>query len=506
MKRFLYMAAVIGLVLMTVLTGCGGKEDTAETAAEEPARDTINVLQVGDLNTLDPSKVTTEYEIRVMCNIYNALTRVDKDYRVQPDLAESWEASEDGLEYTVHLREGVKFHNGEVMTADDVKYTLETYLASPSMQSTYFMFAGAKVVDENTVKIQMAFPYGSVPSMMAGLYILNRKACEEAGDEYSRNPVGTGPFEFVSWEEGQKITLKAFDDYYEGKASIENLVFKIITDSNTAYIALETGELDFASSVASLDYMEAENNPDLKTQDGPSPIYYYLGLNTLRIPDLRVRRAMNYAVNLDEINLVVNEGTGTVSRVPLLEGAEGYTTDIMTYEQDIEKAKELMAEAGYPDGGLEMVMTFIESDGNKKRGQTLQAQLAEIGIELELQPFEMGAWFQSLGEGAFDITVGGMSMDPTNTDLAYYMMFHSQGYFNISMYQDEEMDALLDEGRRELDRGKRDEIYKKVTKIVAEEALIIPSYFKTINVVYNKDLKGVELDPFERYFFYDFSW
>jgi peptide/nickel transport system substrate-binding protein len=508
LKRVALLLLVLMLLATVGLTGCKREPaatDPTPTTPQSPARTSLTVFHPGDSTTLNPVLTASAFEARITRQMFNGLTRTDNDFNILPDLATRWDISPDGLVYTFYLREGVKFHNGAVLKASDVKFSFDTYLAEPRRAGSIFMIDKTEVVNDQTVKVFLKFPYGSFLDTVAGLYILPEAAYKAAGESFGVQPVGTGAYRLKQWRQGQDVQMTAFADYYKGEAKIKDLTFKIILDANSAYIALETGDIDFYAEPSALDYGRAKSNTRLATQDGPSILYYYLGLNTDRISDLRVRQAINYAANLEEMNIVATEGTGIISRIPLLETAEGYTTDYTRYEFNPEKARQLLRDAGKASG-LKLKFTFIESDSNKKIAQVLQANLAAVGIELELQPYEMGAWFNSLATGDYDITRGGMQMTPSNTDYSYNMMFHSKGFFNISKYADERLDKVLDDARREADAARRHALFQEVSRIITAEALFVPNYWTQARLAYDKDLLGVKLNSATYYDFHDFSW
>ncbi len=502
------VSLILLVLLITTITACN--QNGVATDNDQPqsvARTDLNILQFGDLNSLNPVTNTSAFEGRLILQMFDSLTNTSPDFEIEPWVAESWDISDDGLEYTFYLRDDIYFHNGEKLTADDVVFTVERYLESPARASSYFPMQGAVALDDSTVKITMNFPFAGTLFLTSGLYIVSETAYTELGEQdFNINPVGSGAYEFVRWDEGQQIVMKANENYHLGPAQIKDLTFRIITDPNTAFVALETGDVDLYTGVRWLDFELAESNPNLATMSQPGVSYFYISINCERITDLRIRQAIMHAVNLDEMNIVVSEGSGTISEIPVLEGAEGYTKDFVSYEYNIEKAKQILEDAGYAPGELEYTYTYIESATNAKRGEYLQAQLNRIGINLILSPMELGAWFSSLPAGEYDFTTGGLTMNPGNTEWSYYMMFHSNGTFNTMNFFTEEIDEILDAARRELDRDARDLLLQQITKIIREEALYIPNFFTTLNAVYDKGLANVFINPNDYFRVHDFYW
>ena len=204
------------------------------------------------------------------------------------------------------------------------------------------------------------------------------------------------------------------------------------------------------------------------------------------------------------MNTVITEGTGTIGNFSIKEGWEGYTDDVTTYDYDPEKAKELLAEAGAD--GLELTFYYSSSSDNKKLGETLQSQWAQVGVTLDLEEVESGTWWANFTDGNYDVSRGGYPVEINITDTCYYDMFSSKGTFNVSQINDPEIDKLLEEGRVEQDSEKRNEIYQEVNKIMSDEAYYIPLYWMATDVLYNKDLQGVSAVASQEYHFCDYSW
>ena len=497
------IAAMLSIITIAMaVSGCAGSGQSQE---ESKNRDDLVVVIPNDFTTLDPQKLPSTAEINFCANIFDTLVMIDENHKIVPALAESWTHSEDGLSYTFNLRKGVKFHNGEELKAADVVYTVERFIQEEWMLFCSFMIEGAEAMDDYTVKIDLKYPYGSFLSNLEYMYIVNEKTMEEMGDDASKNPIGTGPYKFVKWDVAQQIVLEANEDYYGNKAAIKNLTFKIIPDANTAFVALETGEADMSFTVSPIDFEQAKNNDKFGTDSCAGNSCYFVNFNSEKL-DKTVRQALCYAINKETVNTMVNEGTGIVTDLPLLEGQEGYTTDLETYSYDVEKSKALLAEAGVEPGTLEIDFFYGEGTENDKLGQTLQSMFNEVGVNLTLNPVETGTWWQLFGEGDYFVSRGGYPMEVANTDIPYYDMYHKDGTFNISRINDPKINELLEQGRTELDADKRNEIYVEVGQIIAEEAYCLPLYFNLSTVVYNKDLKNVKAVNNQKYLYSNFSW
>lgn len=487
-------------------TGNDAGSDAGSAGSDTADRDDLTVILGAEFSTLDPLALPSVAEINFCSNIFDGLVTLDAEGKVQPMLASDWDVSEDGLSYTFHLREGITFHNGDEMDAEDVKLSVDRFIEESWMQFASFAVKDCEIVDDHTVTINLKYAYGNFLSMLWYCAIIDADYYNSVStEEFARNPIGTGAYKFVEWTAGQNVKLTANEEYWNGAPSIKNLTFNFIADTNTALVALETGEADmaFGTALSAVTFQQAQSNEKLATDSTVGNSFYYTNFNSSRIPK-EVRQALSYAIDRETLNVMITEGTGYVGDMALVEGQEGYTTDVTTYPYDPEKAKQLLAEAGAED----LVLTFYygESTDNTKLGETLQAQLSAVGVTLELEPVESGTWWATFEDGGYDISRGGYPMEIANTDSAYYDMFHSTGTFNVSRISNPEIDALLDEARTELDSAKRNEIYIKVNQILAEEAYFVPLYFQASTVVYNAGLKGVSAVPTQKYMYKDFSW
>lgn len=502
LKKTITLALSI-LLLLSVVTGCG-KTGSGETGKTDGIRNDLVTVLPSDFTTLDPQKLPSISEINFCTNIFDTLVSLDEQtHEIKPLLADSWIMAEDGLSYTFHLKKGVKFHNGDELKASDVVYSAKRFMDQEWMKPFSFMLADAKALDDHTVKLDLKYPYGPFLSEMCYLMVASEKYMDQQGDAAAQNPMGSGAYKFVKWDVGQQIQLEANPDYFMGAPSIQNLTFKIISDSNTAYVALETGEADLSFNCSALDFEQAKSNQKFGTDAVTGTSCYFVNYNTERL-DKAIRQALCYAVDKEAMNTLVNEGAGVVTNLPLTSGQEGYTTDIQTYEFNPEKARQLLKEAGA--SGLAADFFYGESTMNAKMGQALQSMYNDVGVTLKLKPVENGTWWQMFGEGDYDISRGGYPMEVANTDAPYFDMYHKDGTFNVSRVNDEKLNKMLEAARVETDADKRNGMYVEINKYVAEQAFSLPLYFSNSTIVYNANLKGVKALADQRYRYGDYSW
>lgn len=494
-KKILSLVITI-LTLSLVLSACGGSKGITR---KNPA-DTLVVAQGADAKSLDPHATNDQPSSRVMKQIYNTLVASTVDMEIVPALAESWE-SIDELTWEFKLASGVKFHNGEEFKASDVKFTYDRMLASPSVSHILGPVTEIKVVDDYTVQIITSEPFAPLLSHLThtASSILNEKAVTASGEDYGQEPVGTGPFAFDNWQSGDRITLKAFEDYFQGASKVKTVVFRNVPEGTNRTVGLETGEIDIAYDVEPIDKNLVMDNAGLELIEGPSLSSQYLGFNTRKAPfdNVKVRQAINYAVNVQEIIDVVLEGAGEVAKSPLMELIFGSNEDIQGYSHDVEKAKELLKEAGFENG----FKTSIWTNDNPVRvriAEIVQAQLKEIGIEANIEVVEWGAFLDRTSAGEHDMFILGWTTVTGDADYGLYALYHSSQHGdagNRFFYTNPEVDKLLDIGKTEVDTDKRLAAYKEAQEIIVADAPQLFLYFQTQNVGENKAIKGFQLHP-----------
>lgn len=484
--------------ILIAIVGCGGdKTETTETApaesteTEDKAKDEdkkdepataaeggeLIVGQGADPKSLDPHGTNDQPSSRVSKQIYNTLVNQNENMEAEPGLAESWEISDDGV-YTFKLREGVMFHNGEELKASDVAFTLKRGVESTHVGHIIGMLDPEKieVVDDYTIKLGTKEPFAPLLAHLAhtATAILNEKAVEEFGEDYGQNPVGTGPFKFENWVSGDSVTLARFDDYFEGPAKVEKITFRAIPENTNRTIELETGGIHIAYDIPPTDVTRVEENSDLLLERNMNLSCTYIGFNCEKEPfnDPKVRQAINYALDMDNIVEAVYQGVGKPASGPLGSLVWAANTNLEPYGYNIEKAKELLAEAGYPDG----FSTSIWTNENKQRtdiAEIAQNQLKQIGIDVKVEQLEWGAYLDKTAAGEHDMFILGWVTVTGDPDYGLYPLFHSSQHGdagNRTFYTNEEVDKLLDLGRTSVDEKERENAYMAVQEIVREDA------------------------------------
>ena len=402
----------------------------------------------------------------VYTNVFEGLTKIGQTGEVLPGLAESWEISEDGKTYTFKLRTGVKFHDGTEFNADDVKFSLERAIAPDTVNAQKALFAKietVEVVDPATVKITLKQPQGGF------LYNLGWGdavivGAESAGTNKEK-PVGTGPFRFENWARGSAITLAKNADYWGEAASLEKAEFRIIPDAAAAIPALLSGDVQAfpnAPVAEALDQIKSDTR--LKVVVGSTEGETILSMNNKKAPfdNKLVRQAISYALNREEINAGAINGLGTPVGSHFAPHNPAYTDLTGTYPHDLEKAKALLAEAGFADG-FTATIKLPPPPYARQGGEVIAAELAQVGINLEIIPLEWAQWLEQVFTGKdFDLTVIS-HVEPNDIDI------YSRPDYYIG-YQNPEFNKVIQELDATADEAKRKALYGQAQKILAEDA------------------------------------
>ncbi|SCY21793.1 ABC transporter substrate-binding protein [Alkaliphilus peptidifermentans] len=515
-KKFISMMSLL-LIVMMFITACGKATDKDLQPAggggdNKVKRTDLNLGAIGEPKTLDPTQVSDLVAFYVTHQIYNHLIDNRTDGNLVPGLAESWTYSDDGTEITFKLREGVKFHNGDVMTADDVVYSFETAIASAFTQGVTSVMESMKKVDENTVTLILKHSYGPIEYCVASsqIPILNKKVHEANPDGYGRNPIGTGPYKFVEWRSGDSITLTAFEDYYKGAAEIKDVTFKIITDGSTAVVALENGEIDIIDTPPRTDRQNLINNPNIEYYETEIAATVFIAINHHSEigKNKKLREAIAHAIDKESLIIGSVEGIGTALETPMAKSTFGWPADFKNREYNVEKAKQLLIEAGYPNG-LDITLKTNESATYFKPTEVLQDQLRQIGINASISKMERGAfWDDILTKRDYEIVVSAATTAYPDADYIYStfhgkMVTEGRNYFN---YANPKLDELLERGRLSNDQEERKQIYRDICELFKEDVVSIPLYTYMTPIAANKDLQGVMAHPTNRMFVYDYSW
>ena len=497
MKAAKQITIILLLLAITIFWGCGVDEkkgDVKNRTDSGPAYGDIIVEgSIGDASNLIPllSADSTSHQIAGM--VFNGLVKYDKDVKIVGDLAESWDISKDGLVITFHLRKGIKWHDGKPFTAQDVLYTYQVTIdpKTPTAYAGDFLkVKKAEVLDEYTFRVTYDKPFA--PALMSwGNAILPKHLL--AGKDIStsplaRHPIGTGPYKFKEWVSAQKIVLVANPDYYEGRPYIDGYIMRIIPDTATMFLELRANGID-QMGLTPLQFTRQTESPLFKKNFNKyrylSFSYVYMGYN-LKNPlfaDQRVRQAIAYAVDKDEIVRGVLLGLGRAATGPYKPETWAYNPNVRTYPYDPAKAKALLAEAGWKDtngdgilkkDGKPFAFEIITNQGNEVRAkcaEIIQKRLAEQGIVVKIRILEWASFVNNfINKRKFDATILGWTI-PQDPDI--HDVWHSSktgpDELNFISYKNVEVDALIEKGRSTFDQKKRKACYDRIQEILAEE-------------------------------------
>ncbi len=507
-KRILSMVLAFGTML-ALMTACGGSAESSQASVNTTdAKDSLIVAADREPVTLDPAGVNVTYAWLIESHIYDCLLKMDENMNIVSDLAESWEQVDD-LTWKFTLRKGVKFHNGEEMTSKDVLYSFKRLYNEPAAQINvqFIDENGFETPDDYTFILKTTEKYAFLEAQLCdnAMSILNEKAVTEAGDDYDRNPVGTGPYKFVSWNAGDNITVERFDDYWGEAPKLKNIVFRFITENSARTINLESGDIDLCIDIQASDADRIANgeNTTLISEAGNTVRYFAFNCRHPVFEDKRVRQAMVHATDLESIRQVVyGVNTSTPSEVtPIVPGLKGRNTNLPAYEYNPEKAKELLKEAGVGDG-FTVNYIYLAGTSNNMVAEMLQAMWKEVGVTLELNPMESGALSTAMNNAEQDFCLAGTTQKSFQTGKTLYDYFYSGSIGNTSnrsYLNSPEVDELLLQIASETDEAARDELCMTAQELINEESPLMVICYTNNLIGMRKNLRGFEYIPTGNY-------
>jgi peptide/nickel transport system substrate-binding protein len=532
--------AAIVLALAAAMA-CSGRDEApgggvcAEKWAQmSPAYgDAIVEATIGDASNLIPMLAGDSASHAVSGMIFDGMLAYDKNLSgLEPRLAERWEVSDDGLQITFFLRKDVKWQDGVGFTARDVEFGFKT-ITDPNTLTAYAedfrQVQKFELLDDYTFRVTYEKPYAPALAAWGSMVVLPRHLLEgkdiNKALDFARNPVGLGTHKLESWETGMKITLRSNHGYYRGRPYIERVVNRIIPDSQTQFLELQSGGID-QMGLSPLQYSRQTDTPafaaSFRKYEYLTNSYTYLGYNLQRpmFQDVRVRRALTHAIDKKEIIDAVLLGLGEPATVPYKPGTDWFNRDVPDFAYDPAKARALLAEAGWKDtdgdgvldkDGAPFAFKILTNQGNDQRlksATVIQRRLKEVGVQVDVRVVEWAAFINEfVDKRNFDAVVLGWSLDP---DPDQYIIWHSSKTapkeFNFVTYSNPEVDELLEQGRRTFDRAERKRIYDRFQEIlVADQPYTFLYYAKSLPAVHCR-FQGIEPAPagigynFERWY------
>lgn len=471
-------------------------------------------------DSLDPAYYTDIYSFNVAHSLYDGLVEFDEKLSVIPSIARRWKISRDHRTYTFLLRKGVKFHNGRTVKASDFVYSFTRILSPETKSPAAWFFTGIKgakafqegkaatvegltAVDPTTLRIELEKPFAPFLSIMA---MVNAKVIprEAVGEDFARNPVGTGPFRFVSWKPGKSIELAANKDYFNGRPHLDALSFKVYPQVGFEEIFrdFEAGLLEQAIiPSASYEKVLAENqNKRFTIVSKPGLNLVYVGIISAFKPlnDRRVRQALNYAVDTDTIVKEITRRGSIPAKGILPPGIPGFNPRFERYPYDPEKAKALLAEAGYPGGKgippLE-ILRATKRESVKKEMAAYTRYLAEIGIQLVPKVADSWqAFIKRVNAKEVPLYYAAWYADYPDADNFLYVLCNSKSKTNRMGFSDPVVDGILEDGREKSNYMERVKLYQQAEERIKEQSPIISQHTNSVNYIFQPEVKNLKLN------------
>lgn len=508
MKKFSKIIALLTASVMG-LTACGapaasapsessesGAQSASATGEKVPA-DTLRVILNSEPSNIDPHNNTRLTSWAVQEEIFDKLVTKDENGEILPDVATKWEQIDDKT-WRFYLRDDVTFHDGSKLTAEDVVFSLKRACAASGSQTFFINFDAdnIKAVDDYTVDVGTKQPFAAVLNYLASARgaILSKAAVESMGDEaYGRAPIGSGPFKVTSWTTGDSIVLTRNEEYWGEKPSYTTLQFRFITEASNRAIELETGGADIVYNVVANDAERLKSSSDVNIVSGPAYQFVYVSFNMSdeTLSNEKLREALTTAIDIPSlVSAIYGDGAQVADSYMSPNIAAHASMPAKTY--DLEKAKELIAEAGYPDG-LELTIKLAEDSNFSAMAEIVQAMWAEIGVTTNIESMEQATYLEQANAGEVQVAMAStnaVSGDPDNA-----LMIWRTTAVNAIQPSDPKIDDFLNAGGAEFDTTKRAEIYKEAQQYLWDKNYCIPICFPNVTYGTSNKVENFECDP-----------
>ncbi len=501
---------MLSVTILVTTSGCGtvsseeSMQQTEESSQQSEGSSpvVVNIARGGDTVTMDPIFAGDNVDIWMENLVFEGLVRASVDGQtIAPCLATDWEISDDGLTYTFHLRDGVKFSDGTSVKAEDWEYSIERSLNEGSWSSLIACIDDVKVVDDNTIDIVLNHPSGSLLSCLASficVVVPKDYYSSTDADTLAKEPVGTGPFYLASWEAEKEMCFKKNPYYWDSEYPLADEVnFLVVPDDNTRLMQLQAGQVDVITGVSTQMRDNAENSKGVKIVDFPTTHVEYVSFNYTndKLNDKRVRQALNYATNREEINNAVFGGIGTICPSIVWPTATYFNPDQKSYEYDPEKAKELLADAGVSDLELGIIVPTGD-DSSLMEATILKDQWEKVGVTLNIEQMDSAARREERNNLTFEVLMNYFTSDITDTaeNMEMFCMKDNFDCWHLGWNgaEQEKAEELVKEAGATNDDAVRKQNYYKAQEIFAEEALIIPLCTIPETVAMRDNVEGFE--------------
>lgn len=513
-KTFLFILTLCALLIFAGCTSETKKPDNKNDVGtgEKKIKDTLIFAPNTDVVILDPQHMNDNTSEQVIKMIYNGLLKFNDKSEIVTDLADSYEVADNGVEWTFKLKTGIKFHDGSELNADVVKKSFDRVINKDNALNRYQLYEVIKevqVVDASTVKFVTKEPFGAFPAILAHSSggILSPKAIDEFKLELGKTAdttVGTGPYKIISWKKDQEIVLERNDDYFGEKGVTKTIIYRPIPEDASRVMALETGEVDVIQQVPANELKRLESVDGIKIIKKPSngQRVFRFDLSTEPYDDPKVRQAVSYAVNRQEILDFVVPGLGELSTSGLAKATWGYA-NLGSIPYDPEKAKQLLTEAGFPNGFKTKITTTPRYIQGVQLAEVIADQLKKVGIEAEIDVKEWATIVQEWGgltkdefeQGIFIMGAGPSTLD-ADWGLRPNYTTAETNELNYGFYSNKEYDEVIKKAMSETDPEKRKDLYKRAQEIFyLEDPAGIWLYDQYAIIVTRDNVKDVNVHP-----------
>ncbi|MFG6149884.1 glutathione ABC transporter substrate-binding protein [Halobacillus sp. B23F22_1] len=497
------------LILAAAVVGCSN--DSSSDGSGGEAEQELTYASTSDVVGLSPIDTNDSVSAAMIGQIYETLfTRDPETMEIETLLAESYE-NPDERTWEIKLKEDITFHDGTPFNAEAVKYTFEEFVDEDRAAPRASLLApieSIEAVDEYTVEITTEEPYGALLAALAHTNAAIVSPEADQNQDINEDPVGTGPFKFENWSQGEEVTLSKNEDYWQEPAELENVTMKVVPEYSTAVSMLETGEVQFIDAVPTEHLSRVENIDGIEVDKKDGTPVYSLGFNFDKEPynELEFRQAVSYAIDREAYVSQLN-GLGIENESIIGPEVFGYGEDAADagYSFDPEKAQEIIKENGY--GDEEITLLTANREAYTRMAEVVQSQLSEVGLNVSIESMEWGTFLDTTPTGEFDMTFTSWSNSTADGSEHLYPNLHSDNIdsSNWVRYNNEEFDQLVDESRSEVEQGVREEKLQEANMIAVEDAAWIPMHHGVVSAAYDESIKGLELDPTGQWYLYNVS-
>ncbi|ATW27914.1 ABC transporter substrate-binding protein [Candidatus Formimonas warabiya] len=500
---------LVAFMIAAFFTGCGQKTNEPAATADQGKADKELVVGVVKANSnFDPYGSYGDETYGHM-QVYDTLVLKDKDGKMVPSLAEKYEVSPDGKTITFYLRKGVKFSNGTEFKASDAKFSIDQGIKSSYTSWAMVSAAGCDVVDDYTIKVYLKKPDVSFLERLTWIYLVSESAYQQYGDQYGKtveSTIGTGPYILKGWQPGTECDFEANSSYFRGAPGINKVIFKTISDPNAAVIALQTGEIGlYLKDVPGMAVETLSNNDKVTLTPFSSYVFMDVLMNCKTGPfaDVKLRQAVAYAVDREKMLQVGTEGQGTIVDYP---GGPDYigNPNLKTwYQMDLEKAKQLVKEAGME--GKTVTIKTMDTDPWPKLATALQDDLSKIGLNAKVEQLEINAYSDKIWQKK-DYEIAISRYWSGTKDMSETMgLLETGGSMNHCQYSNPAIDPYLTKASAEMDTEVRKQLYTEAIKIFTQDIPLIPLYYTQGTRAYTKGLT-VDAGNVQYDHIYDYRW